>query len=129
MIKSFRIFQESKENKFPNIKTVKINDFSVLIGKDSKSNDYLSTILASDDDMWFHDKGVPGSHVLIRVNDKLPTLEVIKEVAKLAAKNSKAKGKVKVVYCKAKFVTKSSDMKDGQVSVDYNNADEIDIEI
>ena len=57
-------------------------------------------------------------------------MNTIQEVAKLAAKNSKAnKGsKVKVVYCKAKFVKKSSDMKPGQVIVDYKNAEEVIVE-
>jgi predicted ribosome quality control (RQC) complex YloA/Tae2 family protein len=85
--------------------------------------------MANDDDLWFHAKGFPGSHVLIRVNDKLPTLETIKKVAHLAAKNSKAKDIVNVVYCKSKFVKKSSDMKPGQVSIDYINSQQIQIEI
>jgi hypothetical protein len=120
-------FLESK--KFPNIKKFNIDGFLVLMGKDSQSNDHLSINMSNDDDLWFHVKGVPGSHVLIRVEDKLPTPEVIKDVAEIAAKNSKGKGKVKVIYCKAKFVTKSSDMKPGEVNVDYINSEEIEIEI
>jgi hypothetical protein len=34
-----------------------------------------------------------------------------------------------VVYCKAKFLSKTSDMKPGQVSVDYTNSQEIEVEI
>jgi predicted ribosome quality control (RQC) complex YloA/Tae2 family protein len=127
IINGFEKFLESK--KFPNLKKIDIDGFLVLMGKDSQSNDHLSINMAEDDDLWFHAKGVPGSHVLIRVKDKLPTQEVIKQVAEIAAKNSKAKGKVTVVYCKAKFVTKSSDMKPGQVNVDYKNSEEIEIEI
>lgn len=126
----YKTFLESKD-KFPNIKTVIIDDYTVLIGRDSLSNDHLTTIMADENDMWFHAKGVPGSHLIIRVKDKLLTPEIIKEVAKLAAKNSKAlKGsKVKVVYCKAKFVKKTSEMSPGKVEVDYKNAQEIDVEI
>ena len=129
MIKNYQVFLESKKDKFPNIKTVRVGDFTVLIGKDSKSNDYLTTIMSSDDDLWFHAKGVPGSHVVIKSKEILPTPDIIKEVAKIAAKNSKSSGKTIVVYCKTKFVKKTSDMKDGQVSVDYNNANEIEVEI
>ncbi len=129
MLKTFRIFNESKNNKFPNIKEVRIDNFLVLIGRDSDSNDYLSTKMAYPDDVWMHAKGVPGSHILIRVKDCLPTPEVIKEVAKLAIKNSKSKTKGTVVYCKSKFVKKIKGSKSGQVTVDYKNSNEIEIEI
>jgi predicted ribosome quality control (RQC) complex YloA/Tae2 family protein len=130
MIKRFSMFLESKKDKFPNIQTKVIDEFNVLIGKDAQSNDYLTVNMANDDDLWFHASGVPGSHIVIRIKDKLPMMNTIQEVAKLAAKNSKAnKGsKVKVVYCKAKFVKKSSDMKPGQVIVDYKNAEEVIVE-
>jgi predicted ribosome quality control (RQC) complex YloA/Tae2 family protein len=128
--KKLNLFLESSNKKFPNIQKKEIDGFQVLIGKDALSNDYLSTIEAYDDDIWFHAKGVPGSHIVIRVKDNIPTKEVIKKVAELAAKNSKCKGtSCKIVYCKAKFVTKDSDMKPGQVKVDYKNVEEIEIEI
>jgi predicted ribosome quality control (RQC) complex YloA/Tae2 family protein len=128
MIINFQRFLESK-SKFPNIKEVKIDNFKVLIGRDSESNDYLTTKIASEEDIWMHAKGVPGSHVVIKVKENIPTLEVIKEVAKLAIKNSKSKSGGIVVYCKAKFVKKLKDMKPGQVSVDYKNSNEIEIKI
>lgn len=128
MIINFQRFVESK-SKFPNIKEVKVDNFKVLIGRDSESNDYLTTKIASEDDIWMHAKGVPGSHIVIRVKENIPTPEVIKEVAKLAIKNSKSKTNGIVVYCKAKFVKKLKDMKPGQVSVDYKNSNEIEIKI
>ncbi len=76
--------------------------------------------------MWFHAKGVAGSHVLIKVKDKLPTELTIKKVAMIAAKNSKSKeDMVNVVYCKKKYVKKTPDLNPGQVKVDYNNSYEI----
>jgi len=126
-IKRYCNFYESKSDKFPNLKTLIIDDFTIIIGKDALSNDYLTTKMANEDDLWFHAAGVPGSHIIIRVKDKLPSPELIKEVSKLAAKNSKVpKGvKSKIVYCKAKFVKKTSDMKPGQVIVDYKNSQEV----
>lgn len=126
MIKKYDLFLESKK-KFPNIQTKEIEGFKVLIGKDAKSNDYLTTIEAYDDDLWFHVKNVPGSHVVLRIKDNLPSLDIIEKVANLAAKNSKCEKECVVVYCKAKFVKKESDMKEGQVKVDYKNAQEIKI--
>lgn len=130
MISNFRHFNESKKDKFPNIQRKTINGFEILIGKDAESNDFLTTNMANNSDLWFHASGVPGSHVIIRIKENLPMKDVIEEVAKLAAKNSKAQkgSKVKVVYCKAEFVKKSSDMKPGQVSVDYKNSQEVIVE-
>lgn len=123
MIKNYKVFLESKKDKFPNIKKLEIDGFTVYVGKDSKSNDYLTFNIANDDDIWMHVKGVPGSHVVIKVNDNLPTDSVIKTVAALAKKNSKSSDeKSIIVYCKRKFVKKENNMKDGQVSVDYKNS-------
>ena len=120
---------ESKKNKFPDIKKIQIDGYNVMIGRDAKSNDYLTFIEAKDEDIWMHVKGVPGSHVVIRVFDNLPTPEVLKYVAELAKKNSKASKEqsVKIVYCKRKFVKKEPGMNDGQVKVDYKNSEEITI--
>jgi hypothetical protein len=73
-----------------------------------------------------HAKGVPGSHVIIKIKDKVPTETTIKRAAIIAAANSKSQDDmVKVVYCKKKFVTKEPGMNTGQVKVDYINANEI----
>jgi len=129
MIRKFKSFEEGKKEKFPNLKKMEIDGYQVIIGKDALSNDHLTTVMSNPEDMWFHVKGVPGSHIIIRQGDKLITNEVKKTVAELAAKNSKAKGDCVVVCCKAKFVKKLPDMNPGQVRVDYKNAEEININI
>lgn len=129
MIKRFQLFRESKKAKFPNIQKKEFFGYTIFIGKDAKSNDYLTFNTADDEDIWMHVKGFPGSHVVIRVRENLPTPEVIKFAAELAKKNSKASkiDKVTVVYCQTKFVKKEPNMNDGQVRVDYNNSEEITI--
>lgn len=129
LIKKFSSYLESKKEKFPNVKKVEIDGFVVYIGKDSKSNDHLTFNMSDKEDLWFHVKGVPGSHIVIRIREKLPTESVIKKVAILAKKNSKAAKEelATVVYCKRKFVKKEQGMNDGQVKVDYVNAHEITI--
>ena len=126
MIKRFKKFNESK-SKFPDIKKNDIDGFIVFLGRDALSNDYLTFNVADDDDIWMHVKGTPGSHVVIRVHDNLPTLEVIKKAAKIAKANSKSKSldSATIVYCKRKFVKKEANMNPGQVRVDYRNAEEI----
>lgn len=125
-MKHLKQFNESKSDK-PNIKKVDIDGFVVYYGKDARSNDYLTFGMSNEDDIWMHAKGVPGSHILIKVSDKLPTHEIIKKAAEIAAKNSKSTGKTTVLYCKKKFVRKERGAKDGQVIVDYKNAYEVNI--
>lgn len=127
MIKKFNLFNEGKKDKFPNIKKVEIDGFVIYIGRDAKSNDHLTFNVADKEDIWMHVKGVPGSHVVIRVRENLPTLDLIKRVADLAKRNSKADKEeiATVVYCQRRFVKKEQGMNDGQVRVDYLNADEI----
>jgi predicted ribosome quality control (RQC) complex YloA/Tae2 family protein len=120
---------EGKKDKFPNIQKLDIDGFVVYVGKDAKSNDHLTFNISSDNDLWFHVKGVPGSHVVIRVRENLPIDSVIKKAAELAKKNSKASkdSKATVVYCQRRFVKKESNMNDGQVKVDYTNSYEIQV--
>ena len=128
-MKRFKSFNESKKEKFPNIKRYEIDGFIVTLGRDAKSNDHLTFIMSGDKDYWMHVKGVPGSHVVIKVKDKLPTETIIKQAAEIAKKNSKADQtkSATVVYCQRQFVKKGKDMNPGQVKVDYKNAYEIEI--
>jgi hypothetical protein len=66
---------------------------------------------------------------VIRVRENLPTPEIIKIAANLSKRNSKAKNdnSTTIVYCQRKFVKKEPGMNDGQVKVDYKNAEEITI--
>jgi predicted ribosome quality control (RQC) complex YloA/Tae2 family protein len=40
--------------------------WTVLVGRTDTDNDYLSLTMARPDDWWFHVRGVPGSHVILR---------------------------------------------------------------
>jgi len=95
--------------------------YHVYVGRDSKSNDLLSTKFAKQNDYWFHARGLPGSHVVLRVENTKEVIpkNVIKDVASLAAYHSKAKtaGTAPVAYTFAKFVYKKKGMEPGQVIV------------
>lgn len=107
----------------PKFKRLEIDGFVIYYGKDASANEWVTFELSSPEDYWFHAKGVPGSHVLIKVKDKIPTEETIKKVAQIAAKNSKSdKEEVLVVYCKKKFVTKKPGTAVGKVEVDESNS-------
>ncbi|MDP4082976.1 MAG: NFACT RNA binding domain-containing protein [Bacillota bacterium] len=87
----------------------------IIAGKNNKQNDYLTNKLAARDEIWFHTKDIPGSHVLIR--SKEPDEETILEAAKLAAYFSKARNSssVPVDFTKVRFVKKPSGAKPGFV--------------
>ncbi|WP_299087028.1 NFACT RNA binding domain-containing protein [uncultured Metabacillus sp.] len=87
----------------------------ILVGKNNKQNEYLTNKLAARDDIWFHTKDIPGSHVVIR--SKYPTDETILEAANLAAYFSKAKNSssVPVDYTAIRYVKKPSGAKPGYV--------------
>ena len=133
-LKKYKQFNESKKDKFPNIKKMEVDGFIIHLGKDAKSNDYLTFNIADSDDIWMHVKGVPGSHIIIKTKEiistkemLIPTKEVLRKAAEFAKRNSKSpKGeKATIVYCQRKFVKKESGMNDGQVRVDYVNSYEI----
>ncbi len=54
----------------------------ILVGKNNKQNDYLTTKFARRDEIWLHTKDIPGSHVVIRSVE--PSEETLLEVAKIA---------------------------------------------
>ncbi len=95
------------------------NKYDIYVGKDSKNNDLLTTRFAKQNDLWFHARSVPGSHVILRVvNTKEPVPKsIIKKAASVAAFYSKAKtsGLVPVSYTFRKYVTKKKNLDPGQV--------------
>ncbi|MEI4802665.1 NFACT RNA binding domain-containing protein [Bacillus sp. FJAT-51639] len=90
----------------------------ILVGKNNKQNDYLTSKLARRDEIWLHTKDIPGSHVVIRSLE--PSDETLIEAAKLAAYFSKAKesSSVPVDYTKIRHVKKPSGAKLGFVTYD-----------
>ncbi len=91
--------------------------YKILVGKNNKQNDYLTTVLANKYDLWFHVKNIAGSHVLVLCGGNQVSDETIIQAATLAAYNSKAanSSKVAVDYTPVKFVKKPNGAKAGMV--------------
>lgn len=91
----------------------------ILVGKNNKQNDYLTTKLAKKEEVWLHTKDIPGSHVVIRSTS--PSEQTLLEAAMLAAYFSKAResSQVPVDYTKVKYVRKPSGAKPGFVIYDH----------
>ena len=96
--------------------------FDMYVGKNNYQNDELTFKLATGNDWWFHAKGMPGSHVIVKTNgDELPDA-TFEEAAKLAAYYSKGREnpKVEIDYLEKKNVKKPSGAAPGFV-IYYTN--------
>lgn len=96
--------------------------FHMYVGKNNLQNDELTFHFAVGNDWWFHAKGAPGSHVIVKTEGhKLPD-RTFEEAGRLAAYYSKARGgeKVEIDYIEKKHVKKPSGGKPGFV-VYYTN--------
>ncbi len=91
--------------------------YKILVGKNNRQNDYLTTVLANKNDLWFHTKNIPGSHVIVLCSGSDVSDETILQAATLAAQNSKAANstQVPVDYTPVKFVKKPNGSKPGMV--------------
>ena len=90
--------------------------YTVLVGKNNIQNDNLTFKLAAKDDIWFHVKDMPGSHVIMQTGGEEPSERDYTEAAEIAAYFSKATaGPVAVDYTKVKNVKKPAGSKPGFV--------------
>ncbi|MBE6780688.1 MAG: fibronectin/fibrinogen-binding protein [Ruminococcaceae bacterium] len=94
-----------------------VEGYKILVGKNNRQNDYLTTVLAAKNDLWFHTKNIPGSHVIVFCGGNDLSDETILQAAALAAANSKAadSAQVPVDYTPVKFVKKPNGAKPGMV--------------
>lgn len=94
-----------------------IDGFTVLVGKNNKQNDYLTTKLTSPNDIWFHTKDIHGSHVILKNPSENVSNDTLIKCAKLAAYYSKGRlsSNVPVDYCFVKYVKKPNGSKPGMV--------------
>lgn len=105
--------RKNKKSKPMHFKTN--NGSDIYVGKNSKQNDYITLKMANKDDLWFHVKNLPGSHVILRsdnINDR--DIEI---AAYLAARNSSLskEKKIDVDYTQKKNVNKAKGAKPGMV--------------
>ncbi len=97
--------------------TVEYKGFKIIVGKNNIQNDRITLKMASNEDIWFHAREVPGSHVVIVTAGKKPPQEVIKMAASLAAGHSRYKEAewVDVDYTLIKNVSKPKGARPGFV--------------
>ncbi len=95
--------------------------YTVLVGRNNRENDQLTLKQASNNDLWFHVKNMPGSHTILVTEGRTPTAQAITEAAMLAAYHSKASAsaQVPVDYTQVRHVHKPQGAKPGMVIYDH----------
>ncbi|MBR3684379.1 MAG: NFACT family protein [Lachnospiraceae bacterium] len=96
--------------------------YKIYVGKNNYQNDELTFNFATGNDWWFHAKGMPGSHVIVKCQEEEMPDRTFEEAAKLAAYYSKGRGqdKIEIDYTRKKNVKKPGGAKPGFV-VYYTN--------
>ncbi len=122
----------SKERALPCRRYMTSDGYEILAGRNNIQNDQLTFHTASRRDWWFHVKGLPGTHVILKTkpNEDMPSDNAFLEAASLAAFFSKAiileehmtsedskpgQLKAEVDYCPVSHVKKIPGAKPGMV--------------
>ena len=103
----FKPLQNKKKQQKPRLLTYNVNDIEISVGKNNVQNEYLTHKYSKPNDMWFHVKDAPGSHVVIHFEGELDE-ELIRSAATLAAYYStfKDSSSVAVDYTRIKYIKK-----------------------
>ncbi len=86
---------------------VELSDGAVAyVGRSPKENERLTFSVAGPNDYWFHARGLPGAHVIVKTNGIPLVQKQIQEAAALAAAHSRGAGakSVDVDYTRRKHV-------------------------
>jgi predicted ribosome quality control (RQC) complex YloA/Tae2 family protein len=92
----------------------------IRVGRGARENDRLTFGGARGDDVWLHARGVPGAHVILRVEKgHAPTEQGLLDAAHLAVHYSQAKEATlaEVQWTEAKYVRKVKGAAPGAVAV------------
>ncbi len=84
--------------------------FHIYVGKNNYQNEEVTFRIAGGGDWWFHAKGIPGSHVVVKTEGKELPDRVFEEAGAIAAWYSKGRGneKVEIDYIQRKHVKKAA---------------------
>ena len=105
--------------------------FDIYVGKNNYQNDELTFKTASGSDWWFHAKGAPGSHVIVRAKGQELPDRTFEEAARLAAWYSASRNapKAEIDYVEKRHVKKPNGARPGFVVYYTNYSMVIDVDI
>ncbi len=97
-------------------------EWRVFVGQNDAKNDQLTFRFAKKDDLWFHARDVPGSHVVLKKDGRRdnPSKRSLEEAASIAAHFSKSRTSalVPVIMTEKKYVRKRKGAAPGKVVVE-----------
>ncbi|MDQ2816880.1 MAG: NFACT RNA binding domain-containing protein [Candidatus Eremiobacteraeota bacterium] len=103
----------------PTNRALEVDGAAIYVGRSPIDNDRLTFRVAKPDDYWFHARGIPGAHVVLKLRDgrAVPTDAQLVAAAELAAGHSRAWGanKVEVDYARRKYVRRRAAGRPGLV--------------
>ncbi|MBO5387346.1 MAG: NFACT family protein [Lachnospiraceae bacterium] len=121
-----------KQEKSKPLHYVSSDGYHIYVGKNNFQNEELTFKVAAGDDMWFHAKNMPGSHVIVKTEgeSELPD-RTYEEAARLAAYYSAGKGspKVEIDYTLRRNLKKPPKAKPGFVIYHTNYSMNIEPDI
>lgn len=96
-----------------------VNGAVILAGRSARENDHLTFHVAGPDDLWFHARGIPGAHVVLKAGGT-PTDASVVAAAQVAAYYSEGRegGQVAVDYVPRKRVRRARGSPPGAVTYD-----------
>ena len=101
---------------------------TILVGRNSKQNDSLTFTIAQDHELWFHARGVPGAHVLLRYDPgteiKDEHIQIAADIASFFSKN-RNNNKVEVSMISPKYLKKVAKGPPGLVQFTRNDMEEV----
>ncbi|MCY0898574.1 MAG: NFACT RNA binding domain-containing protein [Firmicutes bacterium] len=94
-----------------------LHGLDILVGRNREENQELTFRTARPDDLWFHTKQAPGSHVILQCGRTNPDLEDLIDAATLAVffSPAHASSHVPVDYTRRKYVRKRPHAEPGAV--------------
>ena len=114
-------YKPQKASKLSPHKFTTTDGMTLLVGRNNLQNDMLTMKTADKQDIWFHTKDIPGSHVILITDGREPTDRDYTEAASVAARFSKAGGDlVAVDYTKVRNIKKPGGSKPGFVTYKTN---------
>ena len=114
--------KKNKQAKAKPMHFVSSDGYDIYVGKNNYQNDELTFSTPYNYDWWFHAKGTPGSHVIVKSKEAVPPDSTFEEAGRLAAYFSKGRqaSKTEIDYTLRRNVKKPAKAKPGFV-VYYTN--------
>ena len=117
LVRKMKEEEKGPEHKF---RFFDIDGWEFYVGKNAKNNDELTMKFAKPNDIWFHARGVGGSHCVLKVpkKTKVPK-DIIKRAAEISAYYSQSRNAkyTPVAYCEKKYVRKPKGANPGAVTI------------